>query len=432
MPTIKSKAKQKAVSGTRQTRSTGTKAGTTPADGNRQGGADRAGCAASGLHLLVNDLGSVSLLNAAIAGMEVREFEKKLVSLIQSPADLLQCIEDMHSIVKAQPKYKKLNDNRFKADTPPIVVLQWLLRKMAVLANGKEWTVDTYKEGRKTRFLFVIYDYYHSQNVTTRDYHIPMDFLPNIKKKDALLHDLIIETVAMNSRYNKIPLWDEDGEFSEHLKQLFKQKGKPIQYKNLGITEMSVTQRMQLLYSTGPAAEYLALIKKRRKVADLSTVGTIFQKWLHSKKELSQREWCLKHMFQRAAEAAEMKEDIRTFQYVPEYRGKHQHDVAYNRYKFIWSNHNRDYLYSMHDKYEKYDGVEYLPLMFERIYPGKAMKGVNKSDYPEVLCGLFKTMYSCFVSGGFIYYYYKNQMKEELTPGEQLLAKIESSTLKTK
>jgi len=432
MSAIKSKTNGKGIQDAKQAGRTGSKAGRTSADGSRPSGTAGAGFTSSGFHLLVNDLGSVSLLNAALSGMEVKEFDKKLVANIQTKADLLQCIEDMYLIVKAQPKYKKLNDNKFKANTPPAVVLQWLIRKLAILANGKEWTVDTYMDGKKKRFLFVIYDYYKSQDVTTRNYHIPLDFLPNIKKKDALLHDLIIETVAMNSRFNKIPLWDEDGEYSKHLEHLLKQKAKPVEYKNLGITEMSVTQRMQLLYTKGPASEYLALIKKRRKVADVWTVGEIFQKWLRSKKELSQRELYLKYMFREAAEAAETKEDIRKFQYVPEYRGQHKHAVAYDRYKYIWSNHNNDYLYKMHDKYEMYGHSEYLPLMFEKVYPGKAIKGWKHNHYPEILCGLFKRMYSCFVVGSHVFYYYKNQMKEQLTPGEQLLAKIESSTLKTK
>jgi hypothetical protein len=432
MSPIKSKTKQEGISDARQTGRAGSKAGAKPADGSGQVRAHGSGCTTSGFHLLVNDLGSVSLLNAALSGMEMKEFDKKLVALVQNKTDLLQCIDDMYLIVKAQPKYKKLNDDKFKAGTPPIVVLQWLIRKLAILANGKEWTVDTYMQGKKRRFLFVIYDYYRSQDVTTNNRHIPLDFLPNIKKKDPLFHDLIIETVAMNSRWNKIPLWDEDGEYSKILNQLLKEKAKPVEYKNLGITEMSVTQRMQLLYSKGPAAEYLALIKKRRKEANTLTVSTLFQKWFHSKKELSQRECYLKSMFRQAYEAAQTKEDIRKFQYVPEYRGKHQHYVAYDRYKYIWSNHNNDYLYKMHDKYEKYGGTEYLPVMFEKIYPGKAIKGWKDNDYPEILCGLFKTMYSCFVSGSHVFYYYKNQMKEQLTPGEQLLAKIESSTLKSK
>lgn len=432
MQTIKSKTNRKGVSDAQQTRRAGSEAGRKAANGSRQTGADRGGFTTSGFHLLVNDLGSVSLLNAALTGMSVKDFDKKLVASIQTKADLLQCIEDMYLIVKAQPKYKKLNDNKFRADTPPIVVLQWLIRKLGILANGKEWTVDTYMEGKKRRFLFVIYDYYKSQDVTTREYHIPLDFLPNIKKKDALLHDLIIETVAMNSRWNKIPLWDEDGVYSKILEQLLKEKAKPVEYKNLGITEMSATQRMQLLYTKGPAAEYLALIKKRRKVADISTVGKLFQQWLSSKKDLSHREWYLKHMFQRAAAAAETKEDIRKFQYVPEYRGKHTHEVAYDRYKYIWSNHNNDYLNKMYDKQLDYQRNEYLPMMFEKVYPGKAIKGWKHNRHPEILCGLFKSMYSCFVVGSHVFYYYKNQMKEQLTPGEQLLAKIESSTLKTK
>lgn len=151
------------------------------------------------------------------------EKQHEILNMIDTEEKQLQAIGDLYQIVKAQPKYKNLKDRNWPAETSPLEIIVWLLRKLGPLAEGKEWRIDTYKEGRKTRFRFVIWDGFSSQYIKCDEVHFPLDFLPLLKKRDEELHDMIVDTVALVSRCNKIPIWDNDGDYSDAVTRVLKE-----------------------------------------------------------------------------------------------------------------------------------------------------------------------------------------------------------------
>jgi hypothetical protein len=227
--------------------------------GNSAVGTDDQPAGGPRFHLLEKALRPITLLEMASAG---GKDEDGVLKIIETEEQQLQAIHDLYLIVKAQPKYKKLKEPNWKPGTRPLEIITWLLRKLGPLAAGKDWTVDTYQVGKKTRYRFVIYEGFHGQLIKCQNEHIALDFLPGLQHRDLPLHDLIIDVVALISKRNKIPLWDNDGDYSAVIDQLKVNAG-----------GSKTAQIMRHLYTKGDAAQCLLLLKRRRRMVTIDSVA---------------------------------------------------------------------------------------------------------------------------------------------------------------
>ncbi len=237
-------------------------------------------------HLLTSELRSIPLWQLALlVGSAKGDLLPNLLQIIDTEEKQLQCISDLWLIVKAQPEYKGLKDPNFSEGESPQRIIQWLLRKLGPLAKGKGWTVDTYKEGRKIHYRFVVVQGYPECFVRHREVFLPIDFLPMLEKKDKQLHDMIIEVLALVSRKAKIPLWDEDGDFSEALDMLVTGRemyNDELNSEVFGTQSTLRHQRQRELYRDGLPAQYLRKIKVRGKQASRSSFTKLNQGYYNS------------------------------------------------------------------------------------------------------------------------------------------------------
>lgn len=369
-----------------------------------------------GFSVLEKSLRTIPLLEAAMTiGLP---YEKDILAMIDTEEKQLQAICDLYEIVKAQPKYKKMKEPVWSLENKPISVLYWLLRKLGPLAGGEEWSIDTYKEGKKTRYRFVAYKYYHSMHVKPREEFMPMDFLPALLNRDKPLHDLVIETVALVSRFNKIPLWDEDGDFSVHLNEFLKTAGSDENY---------VLHGQYVSYKSGPAFQYLKLIKARRKKVTTKSLWRAFVKYDAKSNRKQQFKWWIR----KAISLASYKQDISKNSFVPNYLTTETPMTPFRLYKFIWSSHEHDIVrakaYYWIDKAQRQDIL--LPVMFSIAKPGRRLGPIEFDRFPMDLYE-FMSYGVGHVLWRFRDYYYKNQMEEKLTPSEQMLEQLNKIEIK--
>lgn len=364
-----------------------------------------------GLHLLGKELTTLPLFELAMMnGDDLDNRFPGLMKTIDTEAKQLQAIEDLYKIVKAQPAYKNLKEPNWKPDTKPVRILLWLLRKLGPLAKGAEWTVDTYKQGSKTRYRFVIYKSYNSQRLAYREEFLPLDFLPRLRKRDQALHDMIIDVIALVSRENKVPLWDEDGDYSEMLADL-------LNVPPGGYTVYHL-ERLHKVYSVGPAAQYLKVIKQRRKVVTFQTV----QMRLATYNAKSQRQQTLQWWIKKGLKVASYKQCIKQNSFVPNYIPG-QATTPWQLYKFVWSLHHNDVLNiratNKLDKAADKSGV-FFPLMFSIVKPGQVLKPIEDDHFPIDLFDFLDFGVKHFV-WRFGDYYYKDAFKKQETPAEEFL-----------
>lgn len=338
--------------------------------------------------------------------------------MIDTEVKQLQAIEDLYGIVKAQPKYKLLKEPNWKAETPPIQVLTWLLRKLGPLAKGNRWMIDTYQQGKKTRYCLVVWKNFYSYDLKYQEQYLPLDFLPALKKRDQPLHDLIIDTVALVSKCNKIPLWDEDGDFSEQLDVI---RNAPIRTGN------TVLDRQIISYTNGPAAEYLRLIKRRRRQVTVKGVKDAITAY----NDNSDRKGYMKIWLRKGIDLAADSEHLGPWNFTP-------HHVAGNpispdrQYKFIWSGHTNDVVFKRTQDKMKRDAKigDFYPVMYSITKPGAKVLPLKIERYA------FPTFLSNFMDWGerlifhrYREYFIKDQYKKQETPAETLLEVIERMEL---
>jgi hypothetical protein len=339
-------------------------------DGSRPDGQDGGTVEPIGFHFLTKNLGTISKFNLE---MMSNNYDRPILGIVDTEEKQLQAILDLYAIVKAQPKYKDLKEPNWTESHTPVDVLYWLLRKLGPLAQGNDWFVDTYKQGNRNRYRFVVYRFYHSQKVKSQEEYMPLDFLPFLLKRDKPLHDLIVDTVALVSKCNKVPLWDEDGDFSEQMERLLSAGGN---------TGNDVLDAQYKCYKNGVAAQYLRLIKRRRKVVTTSSV----QELLAAYSPESERKRFAIRWIASGIRMAEWKESINKYSYVPNYLTGTP-ITPYRLYKFVWSLHKNDYVrihaYQKYKKDEKSGFI--LPRLFSVTHPGEVMKPMLSGLFPELL-----------------------------------------------
>jgi hypothetical protein len=388
-------------------------------NGTEQKGTDSAFRSGFGLHLLEKELHTLPLLEIALAkGDTLEEKFPGLVKMIDTEARQLQAIEDLYKIVKAQPKYKQLKEQKWTDKTQPLQVLLWLLRKLGPLAEGANWTVDIYKQSGKTRYRFVIFKYYHGGKLLLREEYLPLDFLPMLLKRDRPLHDLIIDVLALVSREVKLPVWDEDGDFSTHLSDLLNVPP--------GGYSVYALERQHKVYSSGPAGQYLRYFKRRRRVVTFKTVIDQLSKYDPKSDRKQAAVWWIK----KGIQLARYGRCIKANSFVPNYMPG-EVISAYQQYKIIWSAHKNDNLYArtLSKMRKVMKQGDFYPLMFSIAKPGQVLQPLKYDPFPEKLFGFLDEgiKHFCYRHDT---YYYKDAFGKQETPAEQFLGDEQTPGLK--
>lgn len=384
-------------------------------DGSKQGGADHSAGQFPSLHFLTDGLRSLSLFEVCMAAGH--QIKADMLSMIDTEEKQLQAIEDLYSIVKAQRKYRNLRDPKWTVDTPPITVLTWLLRKLGPLAQGNRWMVDTFREGRKIRFRLVVWKNFFSYNLKQEDVYLALDFLPSLKKRDQPLHDLIIDVIALVSKCNKVPLWDEDGDFSQQLQRIKKE----------GPTGNTVYDTQLISYTKGPASMYLKRIRQRMNKVTPATV----RKACLAYKDTSDRKGYMKHWLKLGVNLASEKKTIEPWAFTPHHVQGNPITPA-RLYKFIWSAHDNDVIYRRAKDRVRKDAEmgEFYPVIYNATCPGEKVLPIKFEQYA------FPTQLWWFMRVGrtlifhkYSDYFIKALYDDQLTPAEAMLEKIDAIEL---
>lgn len=394
--------KVKNISGSRSRRNSKTvvrKGNQKRKNGSGESGENITSANGLGFHFLAKKLKSISFLEMALNGWDKCT---ELIKTINSEEKQLQAITDLFSIVKAQPRYKNLKEPYFPVQTEPAIVLLWVLRKLGPLAKGNEWTVDTFIDNGKQRFQFVVYKRFNTQKLKNRFEHFSLEFLPYLKPRDIELHDLIIDIVALVSKCNNIPLWDEDGDFSKQIEILTEQTD----------NQNSIIMSQISFYKSGPAVEYLNLIRQRIKVVDEKIIQQKIKIYNNKSGRQNQILWWIRNGLRLAAS----KQNLSPWTFVPGYINGNP-VTPYRTFKFVWSTHDNDIIYKkaisqLRKDLNNYDAI---PLQFTIAKPGELLKDIQPSSFPEnlyefVAQGISHTQYS------FRDYYYKKMLASKQPP----------------
>ena len=368
------------------------------------------------LSVLMNDVKSIPLMFFHMHDAESPY--SKLLEKVSTEKAMLQAIEDLYLIVKAQRQYKNLKDDKWKESTEPMEILLWLLRKLGPLAKGNSWTIDTYMDGKKERFRFVIYRHFSGSGFgggfKHGSKHLSCDFLPFLINRDRPLHDMIIDALALVSKYCRIPLWDEDGDFSSAMDKL------------KGITSVNeVMVGYQDMYRNGVASQYLKLIKARRRSVSIQDLNTHLMKY----DDDSQRKRWICRWLKNVFILIRDKQSIDEFTYIPNYEQLKSPVSPFRQYKIVWSIHPNDPVSNWAgDKLEKDKNSqgEYDPVDYSITLPGKICKPLNRdnSNFPVNLSNWMNDAISIFMSA-YRDYFYKSMLENKNAPGITLLEKIE-------
>ncbi len=355
-------------------------------NGNSKRRSDDRTISGSRFHLLASQLKSQSIFELSLLH-GYSEDDQELIDLLDTEAKQLQAISDLYSIVKAQPKYKKLKEPEFTADTAPVIVIQWLLKKLGPLAKGNYWTIDNYVKDGKDRFRFVVTAYYNSQLVKNEDFFIPLNFLPGIFKRDRILHDLIIDVIALVSKHNKIPLWDEDGDFSEAMRVLLKNAPAKfdIEKASQRFPGGSIVEEQQLAYTSGSPAIYLKYIKERRKVVNADSLS--MRIWEYSKNHTSARQVDIIWWLKSGINLADTNDNVKNYTYIPNHRGPYVVS-PFRRNKFIWSKSEEDIVYTRATDQLDLDARKhgaFIAMLFSITNPGKKVAEMKYGQFPRKL-----------------------------------------------
>lgn len=390
-------------------------------NGGAEAGVNVAVGGGSGLHLLTEQLRSLPLYEVDLLRGTKSDRNLHLIAMVDTEEKQLQAISDLWAIVKAQPRYRKIKSPKITVETEPVEVLHWLLKKLGPLAGGKEWTVDTCQVNGKARYRFIAYAFYHAQRVRGRCVFIPMDFLPYLEKRDRLLHDIVVDTVALMNKYVKVPLWDEDGDFSEAINELF---GDQKMRDSLTMRR----QRFGVIYNKGIARRYLELFRKRSRTVTPNSLAELVSGYVPA----SQRKRVMVWWVCRAIDMAREKDHIGNYSVVPNYLGERKPLTPFRTYKFVWSVHKNDPVAELsynnvYGDIERYG--RYLPVAFSVALPGERLKPIRQAAFPERLDEWMGKGLYWLTGGPYERYYYKNSYNENLTPSEKWMESMENNEI---
>jgi hypothetical protein len=348
-------------------------------------------------HLLSKQLKGIPLFRLALEhGMWAsREVCHGIIEMADTEAKQLQMIEDLLEIVKAQPKYKALKEPSWTPDNHPLDILQWLLKKIGPLAKGCSWTIDTYRTKSKERYRLVIYDEFNGNEFKDNWFFIPLDFLPDLKRRDVPLHDLFVDVVALVSKHNRIPLWDQDGDFSEQMHELIRDNR----------SDNSILARQRVLYESGAAAEYIALVRNRMRQVRIDEV----KKRLLTYNASSQRKRSLIWWCKMGISLARSGKNLTPFAWVPNYMSSDAYVAPWQYYKFIWTYHSNDAVKERAFAAMRSASGSFPPMRISITYPGQKIQPLSTGDYPIWLFRFMKYGQSHLLSE-YRQYYFKDRL----------------------
>lgn len=378
-------------------------------DGNTEGSANDHAVFESEFHLLTKNLGSIPLWQINLLRGTNDQYMSDALKMIDTEEKQLQAISDLWQIIKAQPKYKTLKEPNLSAQDSPSQVLQYILKKLGALANGLEWNIDIYSEGRKLRYQFVVKKYYPNHQVRGNAHFMALDFLPALEIKDKQLHDIIIEIVALVSKKAFVPLWDEDGDYSAAEKYLWSNVEK--EYSSSRIIANYEH------YTHGKPPEYLKKINSRKKVATQHSVYAACKGYNWK----SDRQRQIAYWMRLGMRLAEAKDCIENHTYIPEFDTEKERCITpYRNYKFIWSNHNNDLVNARASKCWKDDDKrfgKYRPISFTITKPGEKMQPIKVSQFP-IMLDEFLGLGEYYFQRKYEQYFYKDTLRKTYSPWE--------------
>lgn len=340
-------------------------------NGRRKAGTATAAFSDAGFHLLSRQLRSKTFMEiVTLSGLSNSTVIPQIMEMLNTEAKILQAIADLYLVMKAQPRYKAIKEPEWSVAQDPLEVLTWILRKLGPLAGGNPWTVDTWLGKNLERYCYTVFREFNGNRFQDRWFFIPLDFLPALKKRDEAAHDLIIDVVAMVVKHNKMALWDDDGDYSEVVNEFTHWDE---HYQSLG---NEVLDRQRESYKCGPAAQYLALIRRRMRKANMQEIAVRLRRYDAKSQRKEQLRWWLKTGLELAAGG----ENIFPFEYSPNYMQQDDVVSAYRYYKFVWCIHENDYVHvHAHQNMENASGT-YPPMHFSITRPGGKGQDAPRTD----------------------------------------------------
>lgn len=239
------------------------------------------------------------------------------------------------------------------------------------------------------RYMFVNMKDYPAYKIKYQACHVNLDFLPTLKGKDTQLHDMVIDMIALVSKCNKLPLWDEDGVYSTSLEKFIELSS--------GRSDSKLMMDYLHLYTKGPAAQYLKLIKSRRRHVTIESLEYM----LHRYKPSSNRKREMCYAVRAAIALAKTKGTIDKFDYSPNFN-KGVAMPAGQLYKFVWTTDATDPVFVGADI--DYPCGMFLPTMVSIAKPGQVLKPIDHSDVPVKIFQLMDMLNRHFWS--YRQYYY--------------------------
>lgn len=353
----------------------------------------------------------------------------QMFTILDTEEKQCQCILDLMAILTANND--KLKPPVFPPEATWIDMVKWLLRRLGPLAKGNPWFVDTYHEKGIERYRFCVYKYYHSQRVDSLIYHIPLDFLPWLEPRDPKLHELIVCTIALLCKQCNLPLWDEDGDYSEAQKTVFGEKYSDTWVVNKLQRRSDNFETQGHIYKAGYSLKYLALIRRVKRTVTPGTIHALLREF----NKISQRKHYMICIMKQALQMAITGDDIRDYTLIPSYEARDDMRpiTPLRTIKFIWSEHPHDEVSKEADKAFEQDRQKYgkyLPLAFTITKPGEKVtlpKNEGKPDgyyrtnaFPEDMWTFFREL-STHIHRHRAYYYKNSKLDNDTTPSERLM-----------
>jgi hypothetical protein len=271
----------------------------------------------------------------------------------------------------------------------------------------------------KEKHVFVVVKFFHSQKVDFSSFHIPLEFLPLLAKKDAKLHDIIVDTVALMLKQKHVNLWDVE-EYSKRALE-----------HTLRITCKSPKEIDELeIYQRGDAMKYLKLIRKRSKVVTNDSVLKMFASYIPD----SERKRMTLNWVKMLINLNKYKERMNQFDWYPHYANPSNPFTASKKYFFVWSIHRNSSIQKKADYFYKDDDKksgEYLPAQVSITSPGQVYKTPVESSYPEDIHAAMKFGWSVLINR-FGQYYFKAKDLNEHSLSLQLFNKEKYGTTRSK
>lgn len=296
------------------------------------------------------------------------------------PDKKIQCklIRDIYPILKIHPQFKE-HKKQWEANTKPLEVLNWIAEQFN--SFNINWIIANDDE-TKNNYHIVIYQQY---NTVTNFYAMPLSFLPILKQKNLILHDLVIALIALINKHTSIDKWDSGygAMAAETMRDEWKYNRDEME---LNETE---TERYELAvraYKKGFPYEYAKLINK-----DKSTLIQL-EREIHLFSPSDKMETDFSGWIKQGLEVLRLNKTIHSFCFNPnDPVGNHLTPDKY--FCFVWD--WEDKVFEYHDMYiqNDFENQDTVPFCEWKIWrkDDKQLENLNFSDFPKLIETFFDT-----------------------------------------